>query len=73
MRATLTDPDFDVPTTLAIAKGALFTVNARFTTPPTPETAYAVVRGGREVASRPARAVPESARAVSSVGRAGDF
>jgi hypothetical protein len=44
VRNTLSDPDFDVPTTLAIAKGALFTVNARFTTPPTPDTAYAVVR-----------------------------
>jgi sugar lactone lactonase YvrE len=44
VRTTLTDPDFDVPTTLAIAKRALVTVNARFSSPPTPDTAYDVVR-----------------------------
>jgi hypothetical protein len=41
---TLTDPDFDVPTTIARAKGSLYAVNARFGTPPTPQTPYAVVR-----------------------------
>ncbi len=44
VRTTISDPDFDVPTTLAIAKGRLYTVNARFTTPPAPDTPYAVVR-----------------------------
>jgi sugar lactone lactonase YvrE len=38
------DPDFDVPTTLASFKGRLYTVNARFTTPPTPQTSYDIVR-----------------------------
>lgn len=40
----LTDPDFDVPTTLARSGGRLYTVNARFTTPPMPDTTYDVVR-----------------------------
>ena len=40
----LTDPAFDVPTTVAAYFGSLFLPNARFTTPPTPETAYQVVR-----------------------------
>lgn len=41
---TLTDPDFDVPTTVTEAAGRLFAVNARFGTPPTPETEYDVVQ-----------------------------
>jgi sugar lactone lactonase YvrE len=41
---TLTDPDFDVPTTITRAKGSLYAVNARFGTEPTPQTTYAVVR-----------------------------
>jgi sugar lactone lactonase YvrE len=44
--ATLTDPDFDVPTTLAFQAGHLYTVNARFDTPPTPDTRYDIVRVG---------------------------
>jgi len=40
----LTDSDFDVPTTIASKGGFLWAVNARFTTPPTPTTAYDVVR-----------------------------
>jgi sugar lactone lactonase YvrE len=40
----LTDPDFDVPTTIDNYQGALYAVNARFGTPPTPETEYQVVR-----------------------------
>ncbi|WP_051471490.1 hypothetical protein [Patulibacter minatonensis] len=44
VRRTITDPQFDVPTTLAVARGALFTVNARFTTTPAADTAYDVVR-----------------------------
>jgi len=44
--ATLTDPDFDVPTTIAFQAGHLYTVNARFGTPPTPDTRYDIVRVG---------------------------
>ena len=40
----ITDSDFDVPTTLARQAGALYAPNARFSTPPTPETTYSVVR-----------------------------
>jgi hypothetical protein len=40
----LTDSDFDVPTTIAEQAGFLWAVNARFTTPPTPDTRYDVVR-----------------------------
>ncbi|NUT36343.1 MAG: superoxide dismutase [Hamadaea sp.] len=39
----LTDPAFDVPTTVAAYAGRLYLPNARFTTPVTPDTAYAVV------------------------------
>ncbi|GGL91244.1 superoxide dismutase [Nakamurella endophytica] len=42
--STLTDPDFAVPTTIARRGGSLYAVNARFGTPPTPDTAYTVVR-----------------------------
>ena len=35
-----TDSDFDVPTTVARKGNSLAVVNARFTTPPTPETEY---------------------------------
>ncbi len=41
---TLTDSDFQVPTTVALIGSALYAVNARFGTPPTPETDYTVVR-----------------------------
>lgn len=41
--ATLTDPDFDVPTTLAMHGSRLYAVNARFSTPPTPSTEYDIV------------------------------
>jgi hypothetical protein len=34
------DDDFDIPTTVAEAGNALYLVNARFTTPPTPDTDY---------------------------------
>jgi hypothetical protein len=40
----LTDANFDVPTTIARFGNALYAVNARFTTPPTPSTPYQVVR-----------------------------
>ena len=41
---TITHPDFDVPTTVARKRGSLFLPNARFSTPPTPETEYWVTR-----------------------------
>lgn len=41
---TITDPDFDIPTTIAEHGVSLYAVNARFSTPPTPETEYDVVR-----------------------------
>jgi hypothetical protein len=40
----LTDSDFDVPTTIAERGGFLWAVNARFSTTPTPDTTYDVVR-----------------------------
>jgi hypothetical protein len=40
----ISDPDFDVPTTIASFRGHLYVVNARFGTPPTPTTRYTVVR-----------------------------
>jgi sugar lactone lactonase YvrE len=43
---TITDPDFDVPTTIARHGGTLWAVNARFSTPPTLTTPYDVVRVG---------------------------
>jgi len=41
---TITDPAFDVPTTVDDFGRSLYVVNARFTTPPTPDTEYNVVR-----------------------------
>jgi hypothetical protein len=43
---TITDPDFDVPTTIAQKGRTLWAVNARFSTPPTPTTEYDVVKVG---------------------------
>ncbi len=40
----LTDPDFDVPTTIDDHGNRLYAVNARFGTPPTPTTRYDVVQ-----------------------------
>jgi sugar lactone lactonase YvrE len=37
---TLTDPRFDVPTTVAAFGNRLYLPNARFSTPPTPDTVY---------------------------------
>jgi len=39
----ITDPNFDVPTTVAAFGNRLYLPNARFTTPPTPTTTYTVV------------------------------
>jgi sugar lactone lactonase YvrE len=47
IKSHLTDPDFDVPTTIAKRAGFLWAVNARFSTPPTPDTTYDVVRVDR--------------------------
>ena len=41
---TITDSNFDIPTTVAAFGSALYVVNARFTTPPTPDTTYTIVR-----------------------------
>jgi hypothetical protein len=40
----ITDPAFDVPTTIAEFGAYLYAVNARFGTPPTPDTSYTVVQ-----------------------------
>jgi hypothetical protein len=40
----ITDDDFDVPATAALLHHSLYAVNARFTTPPAPETEYSIVR-----------------------------
>jgi hypothetical protein len=39
----ITDPNFDVPTTIAEFGNSLYAVNARFGTPPTPDTEYDIV------------------------------
>lgn len=41
---TITSEDFDIPTTIARHRGSLYAVNARFTTPVTPETEYWITR-----------------------------
>jgi sugar lactone lactonase YvrE len=40
----ITDPGFDVPTTIALHGNRLYAVNARFTTTPTPTTPYTIVQ-----------------------------
>lgn len=40
----ITQSNFDVPTTIVFFGDALYAVNARFNTPPTPDTTYNVVR-----------------------------
>ncbi|HEX6682087.1 MAG TPA: hypothetical protein VF062_04805, partial [Candidatus Limnocylindrales bacterium] len=40
---TATDPGFDIPTTVAAFGRRLYLPNARFSTPPTPETTYTAV------------------------------
>jgi len=44
IETTITSPLFRVPTTIAAFGNALYVVNARFGTPPTPDTEYEVVR-----------------------------
>jgi sugar lactone lactonase YvrE len=43
LRARVTDPRFDVPTTVDFFRGRLYLPNARFGTTPTPTTPYTVV------------------------------
>ncbi|CAL9416811.1 hypothetical protein SUDANB58_01763 [Streptomyces sp. enrichment culture] len=43
LRRTITDPRFDVPATAARFGGRLYLVNARFTSPQTPQTAFNAV------------------------------
>ncbi|TWD81801.1 sugar lactone lactonase YvrE [Kribbella amoyensis] len=43
----ITSPHFDVPTTAAFFGQRIYLPNARFTTPPTPETEYSVTAVGR--------------------------
>lgn len=40
----ITNPLFDIPTTIARFGNSLYVVNARFSTPPTPDTSYFVLR-----------------------------
>jgi sugar lactone lactonase YvrE len=40
----ITNPNFDIPTTIAGFGNALYAVNGRFTTPPEPDTPYQIVR-----------------------------
>lgn len=44
---TITHAEFDIPTTVAGFANGLYAVNARFTTPPSPDTEYDVVRVGK--------------------------
>lgn len=44
---TITADEFDVPTTADVLGGSIFAVNAKFGTPPTPNTPYEVVRADR--------------------------
>jgi hypothetical protein len=47
VRTRITNPSFDVPTTLTAAGTSLYAVNARFGIQVTPDTPYTVVRFGR--------------------------
>ena len=44
LRTTMTDSDFDVPTTVAEFGSSLYVVNAKFGTTPTPTTPYEIVK-----------------------------
>jgi sugar lactone lactonase YvrE len=47
LQRTITSPNFDVPTTVAAFGRWLYLPNARFSTPPTPQTSYTAVRVSR--------------------------
>lgn len=42
VRDILADPRLDIPTSVAVDRGRLYAVNARFTTPPSPSTTYSL-------------------------------
>ena len=44
LSTTLTNDGLDVPASATIARGSLWVVNARFNTPPTPDTPYWLTR-----------------------------
>jgi sugar lactone lactonase YvrE len=44
---SISSPNFDTPTTIALFGSLLYAVNARFSTPPTPNTPYTVVQVSR--------------------------
>ncbi len=44
IRDVLRDPALDVPSTAALVANAIYAVNARFATPPEPNTEYSIVR-----------------------------
>ena len=46
--AQITNPAFDVPTTIVECGNSLYAVNARFGTPPTPDTEYEIVQVTKE-------------------------
>ena len=46
--AIITDPAFDVPTTITEFGNSLYAVNARFGRPPEPDTFYDVVKVAKE-------------------------
>jgi len=52
VQGIITNPNFDVPTTIASFGASLYAVNARFSTPSTAETTYNVVKVPRALAER---------------------
>jgi hypothetical protein len=46
--AELSDPDFDVPTTITFTAGSLYAVNARFGNPDPANARYDIVRVDRD-------------------------
>jgi hypothetical protein len=47
VRPRISNPAFDVPTTMTAAGTSLFAVNARFGVEVTPDTTYSVIRFNR--------------------------
>ncbi|HLF26169.1 MAG TPA: superoxide dismutase [Anaerolineae bacterium] len=48
VRKTISNPSFDIPTTIASFGASLYVVNSRFSTPPTPDTEYTIVKVDRD-------------------------
>jgi hypothetical protein len=44
IQTVITDPSFDIPTSIDHHGSAVYVVNARFSTPPTPDTEYSIVK-----------------------------